>query len=691
MQSMTSHFLMTGLVALGMLAIGDVHAAQNGSAAQSSATLPSNDKTIMIENEYIAVQIGRIGHRLVAIDVQDKVNGKSYSLGRDTFCLEVLDENTDEACSKKEFAETSHRLTAQDLMCSEVKVEKLTPDAKARRLAERVGGTRVSVEFSLPTDGNKLTWWLELRDGAPYLRVGLDLLPQQFAMPVRKITLLDVAAPEARVEGSVKGAPIVAAGNRLFAGMEHPASANVATPKGFSCTLERKTDLPRRAKSSFSAVLGFAVPGQLRRTFQLGYLNKERARAYAPFLNYNTWYDIGYFTPYDEKAALDTVRLFGEELVKKRGVQMDSFLMDDGWDDTETLWQFHKGLPNEFREVRKAAAAFGAAPGVWLSPWGGYGEPRAKRLAAAGDKYETNEGGFALSGPKYFECFRNMCLHMIRENGVNHFKFDGTSGEAEPAKGSKFGSDFEAIIALIEELRAERPDIYINLTTGTWASPFWFGIADSIWRGNWDHDFCGEGSERNQWITFRDSQIYANNVAVSPLFPINSLMTHGVIYNKGARGLMTTQGDDLAKEIWSGFGLGTQMQELYITPSMLKAEEWDTLAAAAKWTRANADVMVDSHWVGGDPAALEVYGFAAWSPKKGILTLRNPSSQAQDFSFDPAAVFELPVGAATVFVLSSPKGDKLPANKVQAGKPVKISLEPFEVVVLEAKPLTIDD
>ena len=683
---MSSYPLITGFVALGVLAVSNAVLAQTEPITLNSAVTPSNDKTIMIENDKIAVQIERIGRRFVSVDVQDKVNGRSYSFGNDIFRLEVLDENTDEACSKKEFAETSHLLTAQDLMCSEVKEEKLKPEKNARRLAERVGGTRVSVNFVLQTDGNKITWWLELRDGAPYLRVGLDITPQQFAMPVRKLTLLDIAAREARVEGTVKGAPVVAAGNRLFAGVEHPMSVSTATESGFTCSLERKMDMPRRATSHFSAVLGFAVPGQLRRTFQLGYLNAERARAYAPFLNYNTWYDIGYFTPYDEKAILDTVKLFGDELVTKRGAVIDSFMMDDGWDDTETLWQFHKGLPNEFRKVRELAESYHAAPGVWLSPWGGYGAPREKRLAAAEGKYETNEGGFALSGPKYYEYFRNMCLHMIRENGVNHFKFDGTSSEATPAKGSKFGSDFEAIIALIEELRNERPDIYINLTTGTWASPFWFGIADSIWRGNWDHDFCGEGSDRNRWITFRDSQIYANNVAISPLCPINSLMTHGVIYNKGARGLMTTEGDDLANEIWSGFGLGTQMQELYITPSMLKPAEWDTLAAAAKWTRANADTLVDAHWVGGDPAALEVYGFAAWSPRKGLLTLRNPSSQPREFIFDPASVFELPVGAPLSYKLSSPKGDSLPADKVHVGKPVKITLAPFQVLVLEAIP-----
>lgn len=640
----------------------------------------------MIENEYISIDIRTAGRRFSGVTVRDKVNGRSYDLGKEVFTIQLQEAKTDEACSKKEYTDVCLPLSTQDLMCGEVSVSSIAAQPEGRRLADRRAGQRASVSFAVTTDGYKLEWWVELREGQPYCRLGLNITPMQFAMPARKITLLNIVAPEARVEGSVKGAPVVAAGNRLFAGVESPLSKGEVTAEGFACSLERTTHLPARTQSSISAVLGFCTPGQLRRTFQLAYLNEERARPYFPLFNYNTWYDIGYFSRYSEQDVLDTVRIFGEELVRKRGVVMDSFLLDDGWDNTETLWQFHDGLPNEFRNIRALMESYGSAPGVWFSPWGGYGQPKLNRIAAAGDTYETNERGFALSGPKYYELFRDMCLHMIREHGVNQFKLDGCSGMADPAPGSRFGSDFEAAISLIDELRAEKPDIYINLTTGTWASPFWFGIADSVWRGNWDHDFCGVGTARQQWITFRDAMIYAHNVKISPLFPINSLMTHGVIYNKGARGLMTTEADDLADEIWSGLGLGTQMQEIYITPAMLKDHEWDTLAAAAKWTRANADTMVDSHWVGGDPAALEAYGFASWSPAKGILVLRNPSDMEQKFSFDPAAVFELPLGAPLRYSLSSPKGDTLPAT-AEAGKSTQLTLKPFGVLIIEATPM----
>ena len=71
----------------------------------------------------------------------------------------------------------------------------------------------------------------------------------------------------------------------------------------------------------------------------------------------------------------------------------------------------------------------------------------------------------------------------MKKYGVNQFKFDGTGNVDTVVKGSAFDSDFDAAIHLISDLREVKPDLYINLTTGTYPSPFWLMYADSIWRG----------------------------------------------------------------------------------------------------------------------------------------------------------------------------------------------------------------
>ncbi len=657
-------------------------------AVETTAARVSAPGIITLANGRVALDIRCAGGHFSGLAFHDGINGRTYRLGRDAFTLSLAEGEKEDGSADGLGTPAPHRLHAGDLTAAEPVIEELAGDPKARRLADRRHGVRVSIPFAWDNDGLSVVWRAELRDGQPYVRLSLRLCGEQHPIPLREVRLLDFKAPNVLTQGRVKGSPATAAEGRLFAGVESPLSVNGNEEGRLVASQRYSLDIPARSPLEVSAVLGASDPGQLRRTFQLSYINEERARPYAPFLNYNTWYDIGYFSRYDEKAALDVVRKYGEELVRKRGAVINSFLMDDGWDDTETLWQFHKGLPNEFRAIRREAESIGAGPGVWFSPWGGYGPPKANRLKAAAGRFETNEKGFSLAGPKYYQHFKDMCLHMIRENGVNHFKFDGTSGEERPMPGSRFSSDFDAIIHLLRELREERSDLFINLTTGTWASPFWFGIADSIWRGGWDHEFLGEGSSRNRWITLRDSRIYIYNVEIAPLFPINSLMTHGVIYTPLARGLDRSEGEDLANEIWSGFGCGTQMQEIYVRPDVLTDAEWDTLAAAAKWARANSETLVDTHWVGGNPVDMEVYGWASWSPKKGILTLRNPSSRAKTYSFEPGAVFELPAGAPAKYRLSSPNGRKLPVGTIEAGRPVTLALAPFEVIVIEAAPLT---
>jgi hypothetical protein len=571
----------------------------------------------------------------------------------------------------------------------------LPADPSATRLVNRLPGRAIEVALSDAEDGLSAIWRIELRSGTSYVRELVTIIAGDDAKDIREVRLFDRALPGARIAGSVDGSPIIA--GDLFLGVEHPMAANRIEQGMAIAAMPRRVELPAGKRTTASLVLGVARPGQMRRDF-LHYLECERARPYQPYLNYNTWYDIGYFSRYSEPEALETVRLYGEELVRKRGVRLDSLVFDDGWDDTATLWKFHRGMPNEFREVRKLAETYGTDPGVWFSPWGGYGDPRANRLEAGRKQgYETYttmdpethrmETLFALSGPKYYKCFHDMCVHMIQQNGINSFKFDGTGDASHQVPGSQFGSDFEAAIALITDLRRIKPDIYINLTTGTWPSPFWTRYADSIWRDGEDHSFAGVGTRRQQWMTYRDGMVYRHDVTAGPLYPLNALMLHGVIFAEHARGLQDDPANDLPAEIWSAFACGTQMQELYITPKKLAPEHWDALAAAATWSRANARTLVDTHWLGGDPLRLAVYGWASWSPDKGIICLRNPSDQPQPFSIAPAAAFELPAGAATRFAWSSPvRGATVPAAPIEADAPLTLTLAPFELVLLEATP-----
>ena len=558
------------------------------------------------------------------------------------------------------------------------------PDAS--KLSQRFGGKAVHVQLEDQSGNMHVEWSGILRDRSNYVRQEVSIQAQHADLPITEIRLLDWKLLGANVIGTTKGSPIVA--GTLFAGFEHPLSFCTVALGRAQCRLERELPVKAGHSVTYSSVVGVTAPGQLRRGL-LYYVERERAHPYRTFLHYNSWYDLGYFGRYDEASALDVVRAFGRELVEKRGVTLSSFLFDDGWDDPSTLWKFNPGFPDGLTKVRQEAEKIGADPGIWMSPWGGYAKPKQERLAAAQrDGYEIVDNGLALSGPKYYQLFRDTCFRMMADYGVNQFKFDGTGNANRVFPGSNFDSDFDAAITLIDELRTKKPDIFINLTTGTYPSPFWLRYADSIWRGGDDHSFLGVGSKREQWITYRDADTYEHVVMNGPLFPLNSLMLHGLIYARYAEDLSTDPGGDFKNEIRDYFGTGTQLQEMYITPSLLSPADWDNLAEAAKWSRSNADVLVDTHWIGGDPAKLEVYGWASWSPREGILVLRNPSDKPQSIAIDIGTAFELPSQGARTYRAHSPwKEDaNAPALTLRAGAVHKFDLNPFEVVVLDAMP-----
>ncbi|MCX7887711.1 MAG: enterotoxin, partial [Verrucomicrobiae bacterium] len=567
---------------------------------------------------------------------------------------------------------------------------RFTPTSKPRlrNLGTRPSAALAEVQLQSTDARLHAAWRAILRDGANYIRQEITITNAGTDRELKEVVFLDATAAAAQPVGHTDGSPFIA-GN-FFLGLEDP-HATGATNGRISFQLPCQAALQTGESFTFGAVIGVAPQGQLRRAF-LCYIERERAHPYRPYLHYNSWYDISWpgelFT---ETTTLEAVRLWGEHFIKAHRVVMDGMVLDDGWDDPKTLWQFHAGFPNGFERVARLCRRYHTRPGVWLSPFGGYGELKKQRLQYGKQHgYEINDRGFSLAGPKYYAAFKQVCVQMIRRYGVNHFKFDGIAAGARASGAQSYLADTQALRRLMLELRKESPGVFINFTTGSWPSPFWLRYADSIWRQGHDMGHAGKGSKQQQWLTYRDQEVYRNIVGKGPLFPLSSLMTQGVAYSRhGPAGDPTFNSEGFKYDVRAFFGSGTCLQELYIQPGKLTPQDWAVLAEAAKWARANADVFPDVHWIGGDPSKLQVYGYAAWSARKAVLTLRNPDDRTQEFALDVATAFELPQGAPTKYQLKSPWAEDAhkPPLLAEAGRPTTIVLRPFEVLVLDALPV----
>jgi hypothetical protein len=316
----------------GTMLVATVGFAQAPDGAQTAPTKPTS-----LGNTVIAATWKMQGDVLSGLVVTDERNKAAIQV-TDPFSVTLKDGST--------IGTTDFRL--QDGL-REVELP-LDPDAS--RLAEGVPGKAVEGTFLGPTGNLRLHWKLVQREGSNYLRESVTITAVNGDAPISRVSLFGADAADAIVDGSVDGSPVVSHDDWL--GFEHPMSKADAWRGKVKLWIERTLPLAKGQSVTYSAVIGVARPGQLRRDFA-NYIERERAHPYRPFLHYNSWYDIGYFTPYTEAEALDRINAFGRQLVEKRDVKMDSFLFDDGWDDNRTLWKFNNGIPDGFAPLKKEA------------------------------------------------------------------------------------------------------------------------------------------------------------------------------------------------------------------------------------------------------------------------------------------------------------------------------------------------
>lgn len=583
-------------------------------------------------------------------------------------------------------------LTAKDFILEKFpEIKQPSTKANSGKYSDKLNGKIISATLINKLFGLTIHWEAQLKDGSNYIKQQWFFKAKD-SIEVVKYSMLEIPSLNVHQMGTVDGTPLVS--DEMFFALEHPMSKNEINKKRADSYLPRQEVLKHSDSMVITTVFGVTPKGQLRRGF-LYYTERERAHPYRPFLHYNSWYDLSWIDrKMTDSLCLDRIKMYGDSLIKKRNVKLKAFLFDDGWDDNASLWKVSRSFPNGFTDMKTLAESYGAELGLWLSPWGGYDSAKMERLKYGrlqDPPFETNENGFSLAGPVYFKRFEKVSTDFMRKDKVAIFKFDGVgAGNGASGAGLKYQKDIEALLLLTEKLRNINLDIYLNLTVGTWPSVYWLYYGDAIWRAGNDFGFSGTGSKRQQWITYRDGECYKNVVKRAPLYPLNSVMLHGIcITNVGYPASLEMDMKNISDGIWSFFASGTSLQELYVNPHLLTTPMWNCLAAAAKWSQENMDVLKDVHWIGGDPEKGEVYGYAAWNRRKGVFSLRNPSGEQKTFEVNLKEIFELPFDNKSAFELQNAinKNDVSSKATVNAEESYNVTLAPYELKVWDAVPV----
>lgn len=426
---------------------------------------------------------------------------------------------------------------------------------------------------------------------------------------------------------------------------------------------------------------------QKRRSF-LAYNERERAVPWRCFPMYNAWYELQINrnnapNPVNNSTAAqieDVMSHWKTYFYDRFDIAPVSFVIDDGWDNYGT-WTFHAGYPNELRGMAAIADEMGSGVGAWLGPVGGYGQSGNYRRA-----YWTNMGqSMVLSNPNYYKVFLDAAKNLTQNQGnYNYFKFDGISAQFSsvgPDNGDTGNENAEGIIRLERYVRENlKRDIFFNTTVGTWASPFWYHYSDATWRQENDYGTIGDNKiDRENWITYRDRLVYQNYVTNSPICPINNLMTHGFILTRFGSVSKNMEYAPALRELRCSFACGSGMVELYNDYALMDTinggQLWADLADCIKWQKRNADVLMDAHWVGGNPwngSKASVYGWAAWNGRKSTLTLRNGANNSQSITISLREALEIPANVSGSIVLSKAFVDQAPLSGLTEGQAIDI-------------------
>ena len=605
-------------------------------------------------------------------------------------------------------------VTASEMKLEDVKMVTLTENPSAATASLRYAGKALEARFTY--EELSIVWRAVLRNGSHYLRTEMDIqaakdLPMKGIVAMNYLVAKNSAYTAPEVVGNTRGA--ILASNHIFAGLETPMGLNSCKDEGNATHIEglwrRNTTLKAGKTWNISSVVGLVAPKQLRRSF-LAYSERERAVAWRPYPVYISWYELNidrnnaqapsYKGNMTVEQCADVVSHWKTHFYDKYQMAPKAFVWDDGWDQYGT-WTFNPNFPNGFDEPANEAKKMGTGIGAWLGPVGGYGQSGEYRRA-----YWRSKGGMQLSNEDYYNFFIRCCTNMIDRYDFRFFKFDGISAQASaigPDEGTRGEENAEAIISIERAVRQKRPDIFLNTTVGTWASPFWFHFTDAVWRQEGDYGEAGDqGTDRERWITYRDRLVYQNFIQRSPVCPINTLMTHGFILSRWGAVSKNMDYDGIVREMRCAFACGSGMVELYNDYKLMDEIKdnqgnagalWKDLAECIKWQQEQADVLPDAHWVGGNPwdgKKANVYGWAAWNGKKSVLTLRNPSTSAQTFTTTLREALDIPAyvrGKITLtHAFNQAELDGMPINKaIDIDTPLVLNLPGSSVFIYNGR------
>jgi hypothetical protein len=494
----------------------------------------------------------------------------------------------------------------------------------------------------------------------------------------------------------------------VFIGKEYPASENVLIEQSgneiiIGCGQEIGSVIGADWLGGEWVVSALTPPDRVKFWF-MRYIDDIRAAPLKPYLLYNTWYDLrapemvkSSENVMNEENLMRIARLFEENLKKPFGLHLDAFVLDDGWDVYRSDWrlrtrEFPRGLKPFSEYLRKQ----GTALGVWLGPTGGYSHRDWRIGWMKRSGYEVVGDQLCLAGHNYKKLFKKRVVDFVTRDRAGYFKWDGIQFScSEPGHGHPIGLNsrravMDSVADLCRTVRQADPDIFLNITSGTWLSPWWVKYANTIWMQGYDYGYADVPSisRRDRAMTYRDTVLFEGLRKNNCWFPLANLMTHGII--KGHLQMLGGDAEPLDKFTDNALlytARGVSMWELYVSPDLLTPEEWQAIAGSIMWARSRFPILIRTEMIGGDPGQRRAYGFEHTRDNRSIIAVRNPVIDATVISLRAGVISNRPSSSPDLVLERIYPTRWISPRLLKAGDMVVIPLEGFETAIYEVYPL----
>ena len=206
-------------------------------------------------------------------------------------------------------------------------------------------------------------------------------------------------------------------------------------------------------------------------------------------------------------------------LLQKYGLHLDSFVLDDGWDDMQqALGHRPEALPRRLPRSRERAAGHRQPAGPLVRPH------RRLRSARRPPRHRQARGhGDHLRRPvpvhRRQELQPPACRHHAEiPEGIRHQLFQDRRHRLRLQRAGSRPSGGHLLATkpprarsspCSSKLRAQDPNVFLNITTSIWLSPWWLRYADTVWMGGADSGYLpsvptlAPAPERRQLQGFR--------------------------------------------------------------------------------------------------------------------------------------------------------------------------------------------